>query len=233
MSLLSKIKKLEIKNLYLCRKHKFGCIAQSLSIHGMILLSHLAALSISGRMIWSSNPWTILHYIGQTLCTPVKAERTGRRSAVAHHSGEDRVGSLSAARITTSSWRTLFKGKVEISLTKYHLQYLGHHPVLLGTWRNRKVGFTLREKAISEDWPQDVLHVAMSRFKSFQRTIITIFKDVNKDVFRVIEQRDTISREMEILIKNQMGIPELKNPLVGLKSILKTTAGRISKLTTD
>ena len=69
--------------------------------------------------------------------------------------------------------------------------------------------------------------------KSFQRTIITIFKDVKNDVFRVIEQRETISREMEILIKNQMEILELKNPLVGLKSILETTAERISELTTD
>lgn len=69
--------------------------------------------------------------------------------------------------------------------------------------------------------------------KSFQRTIITIFKDVKKDVFRVIEQRETISREMEILIKNQMEILKLKNPLVGLKSILETTAERISELTTD
>lgn len=69
--------------------------------------------------------------------------------------------------------------------------------------------------------------------KSFQRSIITIFKDVKKDVFRVIEQRETISREIEILIKNQIEIVELKNPLVGLKSILETTAERISELTTD
>ena len=69
--------------------------------------------------------------------------------------------------------------------------------------------------------------------KSFQRTIINIFKNVKKDVFRVTEQRKTISREMEILIKNQIRILELKNPLVGLKSILETTAGRINKLTTD
>lgn len=76
-------------------------------------------------------------------------------------------------------------------------------------------------------------HMLQWADKSFQRTIITVFKDVKKDVFRVTEQRETISREMEILIKNQIGILELKNPLVGLKSILETTAGRISKLTTD
>lgn len=49
----------------------------------------------------------------------------------------------------------------------------------------------------------------------------------------MIEQRETISRETEILIKNQMEILKLKNPLVGLKSILETTAERISELTTD
>lgn len=40
--------------------------------------------------------------------------------------------------------------------------------------------------------------------KSFQTAIITIFKDVKKGTLKVIEQRETISRKLEILIKNQI-----------------------------
>lgn len=60
-----------------------------------------------------------------------------------------------------------------------------------------------------------------------------MFKDVKKGTLKVNEQIETISREMEIFIKNQMEILELKNSLVGLKSILEMTAERVSELIID
>lgn len=69
--------------------------------------------------------------------------------------------------------------------------------------------------------------------KSLKTAVIIMFKDVKKGTLKVNEQIETISREMEIFIKNQMEILELKNSLVGLKSILEMTAERVSELIID
>lgn len=64
----------------------------------------------------------------------------------------------------------------------------------------------------------------------FKTAIITILKDVKEATLKVNRQIGITSKEVEMLIKSQMEILELKNSLVGLKSILETKAERVSKL---
>ena len=87
------------------------------------------------------------------------------------------------------------------------------------------------KKAVSENWSQDVVHVEISRqeFSNSYYNYIQGCKERHTQsdwTKRNYQQRTgNFNKEIEIL--------ELKNSLVGLKSILETTAERVSELTID